>query len=101
MGTGEPTQFTASAFNHGISERQIREVLANDSREEFELAEDANGDPCEMVVGYDLAGRLVEIGICYESDVKENVNIRVFHAWKARNQWQKEYNLRKQNRGLE
>lgn len=37
MGTREPTQFTASAFNHGISERQIREVLASDSGEDFEL----------------------------------------------------------------
>jgi|GEM_PF-7124748 len=53
-----------------------------------------------MIVGYDMSGRLIEIGICYESNENENISIRVFHAWKARDQWQRKYNERKQNRGL-
>ena len=99
MDRKEPTRFTESAFKHKVSELQIRAVLIDTEGEEFELGMDANGDPCEMIVGHDKAGNLIEIGICYEHDEGKEVGIRVFHAWKARQQWINEYNARKHSQG--
>jgi hypothetical protein len=95
MDSKEPTSFTKSAFKHKVSELRIREVLMDEAGEEFELGTDANGDPCEMIVGHDKVGNLIEVGICYEHDEGTEVGIRVFHAWKAREQWINEYNQRK------
>jgi hypothetical protein len=93
----EPTSFTDSAFDHGITERQIREVLINGASEDFEIGQDEDNDPCEMIVGFDSFGNLLEIGICYEHLGGMEIGIRVFHAWKAREQWMNGYNVRKQH----
>jgi hypothetical protein len=99
MGLKEATSFTESAFGHGITERQIKEVLSDEAGEHFDIGTDDNGDPCEMIVGYDKVGILIEVGICYELEEDEEIGIRVFHAWKARKQWKIEYNERKQSQG--
>lgn len=67
-----------SALEHGITQRQIREALADELRRNFEIHEDEHGNPQDMVVGHTEREVLLEIGICYRA--KTDV---IFHANKV------------------
>ena len=65
-----------SAFKHGITELQIGEVLADKyTTKPFELHDDENSNPQEMLVGYTQSNVLLEIGVRYMDEWDE-----VFHA---------------------
>lgn len=63
-----------SLNRHGVTPKMINEVL-DGSMVTYIPIEDAN-DTCEMIVGYTLTERLLEIGIRYKS---ENFAF-IFHA---------------------
>ena len=61
----------ASALKRDITEGDIRHALANP------IASTDMDDSCHMVVGADLAGRLIEVGIRI---VEEQNTIFAFHS---------------------
>jgi hypothetical protein len=69
-------QIKESALKHGITETDIRQVLADPiTVRYFAIHEDSFGNPQDMVVGFTQSGVLVEIGVKYTDDFDI-----VFHA---------------------
>ncbi len=69
-------QIRKSALKHGISERQIREVLADKvMTKAYGIHDDAFGNPQEMLVGQTTMGVLLEIAVRYTDKLD-----CVFHA---------------------
>lgn len=80
-------QIRKSALKHGISERQIREVLADKVfTRAYEIHEDTYGNPQEMLVGYTEMGVLLEIAVRYTN--KFNC---IFHANRVSAKYRKLY----------
>jgi hypothetical protein len=76
-----------SALKHEITEQQIREVLADQcSTKAFELHEDSEGDPQEMLVGYTQTNVLIEIAVKYTDERDQ-----VFHANRVSAEYRKLY----------
>jgi hypothetical protein len=71
--------FNRSAFNHGISEDELKETLADPSVREFELEPSIQGNYRVMYVGFTLAGKLLEVGV----ECTKETFIHVYHADKA------------------
>lgn len=63
-----------SLNRHGITPKMIDEVLQGSMISTFPI-EDAF-DICEMIVGYTLSERLIEVGVRYRTDN----SIFIFHA---------------------
>ena len=82
-------RFRESAFDHGITEDQIREVIANKwgMTKWFPIHDDSDGNSQDMAVGFDAEGADIEIGISYIED-----DDMVFHADNVTPNWQVEYN---------
>jgi hypothetical protein len=68
-------RFLVSAFRHGVSEADIRHVLANQWRVELD------DDGMEIVIGLDTRNHWLEIGVLTDSDTGESI---VVHAMRAR-----------------
>ncbi len=65
-----------SALKHGVLESQIREVLADHRHTKpFELHDDVDGNPQEMLVGYTQSNVQSEIAVRYSEESDD-----VFHA---------------------
>lgn len=77
-------KFRASAFRNGITEDQIREVLADHwgMTRWFKINYDKHGNSQDMAVGFDAEGISIEIGLTYIAD--DDV---VFHADKVTTTW--------------
>lgn len=62
-----------SLNRHGITPKMIDEMLQGSMTSIFPIDDD---DDCEMIVGYTLSNRLLEVGLRYRSDY----SIFIFHA---------------------
>jgi hypothetical protein len=74
----ERIRILEAALKHGITQRQIREALADRLRRNFEIHQDEHGNPQDMVVGHTESEVLLEIGICYRATTDV-----IFHANKV------------------
>ncbi len=82
----------SSALKHGITEKEILSLSAYDkARARFEIHEDENGNPQEMIVGFSQNGKLLEIAVKYTA-----ANDVIFHASKASFKYRRLFRL--QNR---
>lgn len=82
-------KFQASAFEHGITEDQIEEVLANrwGTTKWFQIHDDGEGNSQDMAAGFDAEGCPIEIGITYRADDEV-----IFHADSVTSVWEVRYN---------
>jgi hypothetical protein len=70
----------ASALKRGYTKNDVEQVLAERTSRFFPIHEDDEGNPQDMVVGYNQSGVLLEIGITYLDNTDS-----VFHVNKATN----------------
>jgi hypothetical protein len=82
-------RFRESAFEHNITEDQIKEVLANrwGMSRWFKIHDDVDGSSQDMVVGFDAEGVLIEVGVTYLLDDEV-----IFHADNMTAGWANRYN---------
>jgi hypothetical protein len=80
---GLEIEFVSSAFNHAISEENIRWVLLNHLADGIIEEDD---ETKYLSVGFDKTGNLLEIMYNYIDEQ----TIKVFHAMKCRKQYYKE-----------
>lgn len=71
-------RYIKSAFNHGLTEEDIEQVLATDATVWTTMTPSPDGHERAMVIGFDSQGRLLEVGIELTDD-----GYVVFHANKA------------------
>ncbi len=81
-------RFRQSAFEHGITEGQITEVISNrwGMTKWFKIHDDAEGNSQDMAVGFDAEGMMIEVGMAYIDDDEV-----VFHADNMTPAWASSY----------
>ncbi len=90
-------QFATAAFKHGVSRDQILEVYASGLTRTFPDGKSEQGNERVMMVGFDMAGTLLEIGMeLLPNDFAEDENEdedeeNFYHAMTATPYWRKKF----------
>jgi hypothetical protein len=86
---------TQSALKHHISREQIMDVLQSVLGEIFDEGFDSDGHYLVMIVGFDSRANLLEVKAEVIQTSPVSGYIRVFHASKATQKYERLFNQRK------